>query len=311
MDISIEDGLSSKQALLVLVGATVVVLGIIAAAVQDTLSQEEAGLVMNGVLTLATLGYVLLTYSMVSQMQRDVELRELHQKRPIVIERLEEGLIPLSSDIRRINRVIKDGDPDWNGPNVDQIDGEFYPSYHDVQAGYKQENIPRFTTHISVDNGQTYEVYQLLKKYREAYGEAVFQLQKSILSEYPNEVEDSDDARNLAELALIVNNGERGTTRWDTVKDDIVPLRNEIPELMYKLGQLRDEVTSVGGKALDDLNQARTEAMIKYEISEGELDEEPPPDPSDKRTIEYPRQPRFASPIADEKNSEEEEKMGG
>lgn len=117
MNLSLEDGLSIRQTAVIIGGTILLVASIVVAADQQILSIQGAGLLMDGLLTIGTLGYVLLTYSMVSQMRRDIEVRERHQFRPHVIERIESALLPLREDIRRIRRVLKDGEPGWNGPN--------------------------------------------------------------------------------------------------------------------------------------------------------------------------------------------------
>lgn len=279
MDFSLEDGLSTKQTAAIIGGAILLVLSIIVAADQRVLSIQGAGLLMDGVLTIGTLGYVFLTYSMVSQMRRDIEVRERHQYRPYVIERLESALIPLNKDIQRIRRVLKDGEPGWNGPNVTTIDETLYRSYHEVNPGYGTHSIPRFTAHLDVDNGATYDVYQSLEEYSDTYQEAVYEIQRLILEELDGFEGDSDRLRDFAVLALKVDDGDRSHTLWDDWKEEVVPLRDEIPELMAELEERRDNVNTACGEALREIHPVLNETLKEYAISEDELEPESPPEP--------------------------------
>ncbi|KAB1198116.1 MULTISPECIES: hypothetical protein [Haloferax] len=281
MDFSLEDGLSTKQTAVIIGGAILLVLSIIVATDQQILSIQGAGLLMDGVLTIGTLGYVFLTYSMVSQMRRDIEIRERHQFRPNIIERLESALLPLRRDIQRIRRIIRDGEPGWNGPNETVIGESVYRSYHEVKPGYGTQSIPRFTAHIDVDNGLTYDVYQSVEKYSDTYQEAVYEIQRLILEELDDFEGDSDQVQDFAVLALKVDDGVRGHSLWDAWKDEIVPLRDEIPDLMSELDELRNDVNTACHKAFREIDPVLNETLKEYSISEDELGPDSPPERGD------------------------------
>lgn len=278
MNISLEDGLSTKQTAVIIGGVLLLVVSIIVAADQRILNMEGAGLLMDGVLTVSTLGYVFLTYSMVSQMRRDIEVRERHQYRPHVIDQLESSLLPLRKDIQRIRRVLKDGEPGWDGPNETVLDETLYRSYHEVNPGYSTHTIPRFTAHLDVDNGVTYDVYQSVREYSEVYQEAVHEIQRLILEELDGFEGDSDRVRDFSVLALKVDDGDRGHTLWDDWKDEVVLLRDEIPELMSELDELRGDVNTACGEAMREIDPVLNQTLKEYEISEGELDPRSPPE---------------------------------
>jgi len=283
MDFSLKNGLSTGQTAVVIGGAILLVFGIIVAAQLRILTMNGAGLVMNGVLTIATLGYVFLTYGMVSQMRRDIEVRERHENRPYVIERLELALLPLRKDIRRIRRVLKSGNPQWHGPDQTQIGERFYRSFHEVNPGYGKHTIPRFTAHLDIDNGVNYDVYQAVGEYSDVYQEAVYEMQRLILAELDGFEGGSERVRDFAVLALKVDDGENRQTPslWDEWKEEVVPLRDEIPELMGEIEDLAGEVDTACGEALREIDPVLNETMKEYGISEGELDPEQPPEPSE------------------------------
>lgn len=278
MNLTLKDGLSTKQTSVIIGGAILLVLSIIVAADQRILTIQGAGLLMDGLLTIGTLGYVFLTYSMVSQMRRDIEVRERHQFRPNIIERLESALLPLRGDLQRIRRIIRDGEPGWNGPNETVIGESVYRSYHEVNPGYSTRTIPRFTAHLDVDNGLTFEVYQSVAEYSDTYQEAVYEIQRLILEELDGFEGDSDRVRDFAVLALKVVDGDRGHSLWDDWKEEIVRLRDEIPELMSELDELRNDVDTACGETLREIDPVLNETLEEYDISEGELDPDSPPE---------------------------------
>jgi hypothetical protein len=276
MDNPFEEGLSTNQTAAIIFGAMVLVIGIIGATHQGVFTVRGAGLVMDGVLTIGTLGYVFLTYSMVSQMRRDIEVRERHQFRPVIIELLEEELLPLRDDILRTRQVIRDGEPGWNGPDGTVIDGSVYPSYHEIKPGYNTRNIPRFTSHLDLDNGQTFDVYQSADEYHDAYQEAVRELQQLILQELDGFNGTSDQVRDFAVLALKVDD-DGSNSSWDNWKEEIVPLRDEIPSVMSKLGDSQHDVKTACSETLREIDRVLNETLNEYDINEAELDADSPP----------------------------------
>lgn len=279
MNISLKDGLSTKQMTTIAGAATLLVIAIPVATFSGMITRPRAGILMDALLTVATLGYVFLTYGMVSQMRRDVELRERHQNRPHVIERLESDLLPLHRDLQRIKRIVKDGESDWNGPNLASINGKHYRSFHESNAAYSLRTIPRFTTHIDLDNGVVYDAYRAVGRYDEAYEDAVFQLQELILEELDDFEGDSDMVRSFAVLGLKIEDANRGTSLWDDHwKDDVVQLRDEMPEEMQELTEARDDVTSKCGEVLREINPVLNQVLKDYGINEAELDSDSGPD---------------------------------
>lgn len=265
-----DDGLSFRESAAIVGVAAIIITGIIVAAGRQIINLQGAGLLMDGMLTIATLGYVLLTCHMVSEMRRDADIRKQHQNRPHVIDRLESGLLPLANDIRRVRLVLSDGETEWDGPDGIVIDEELYRSYHDVTSGYGAHNIPRFTAHLDVDNGLTYDVYQSLDQYSNAYQEAMYELQRLIL-ELDGFEGNSEMVRDFAVFALKGEDRYSAPSLWDNWRDDIVPLRDEIPELMAELEKGRNELTSACGAALRELESEQNESMNEYQISEAEL----------------------------------------
>lgn len=289
MNLPLEEGPSTKLTGLVLGVATLSVAGIIIAADHGELTTQEAGLMMNGLLTIATLGYVFLTYNMVSQNRKDLEIRERYQKRPHVVERIESALLPLRYDIQRISRVLTDGETEWRGPNGIMIDGRQYRSYHEIRPGYRLHSIPGFTTHLDVDNAAIYDVYQAVDEYSEAYEQAYYRLQQLIMEELDDFQGDSDLVRRFALLALKLEDGQHGPTLWDSWRDEVIPLRDEMPELMSELEELRGEVSTACQTALRDIDTELNETLNEYEISDGDLDPESPPESEQLLTQELYR----------------------
>lgn len=254
MSLSFEEGLSTKQTGAILGVATVLVAIIIVAAHYRTINLQGAGLLMDGLLTIATLGYVFLTYNLVSQKRKDLEIRERRHKRPHVVERIESDLLPLRYDIQRISRVLSDGEAEWRGPNRIMIDGTTYRSYHEIRRGYRLHSIPRFTAHLDVDNAAIYDVYQSVDEYSEVYQQAYYRLQQLILEELDDFQGDSDMIRHFALLVLKLDDGHHGPTLWDSWRDEVVLLREEMPELMSELEELRGEVNNACKAALRDID---------------------------------------------------------
>lgn len=299
MDFSFEDGLSPGQTGTVLAVATALVGGIVVAARFGPIDFEGAQLLMDAVLTLATLGYVFLTYYMVSRMKKDTELRERYQKRPHVIDRLETALLPLRYDIQRISRVLSDGEPGWSGPDGAVIDGETYRSYHEIAPGHSLGSIPQFTTHLTIDNGATFDVYQTAEQYSDTYQTAIYRLQELILAEVDDFPGDSEMVRDFAVLALKLEDGHSSTSVWDSYREQIVPLRTEIPDVMAELEAHRAELGTACHEALREIDSAANQTMQEYEISEGDLDPEQPPTADQVFTSGLHRRAGFDAGFAD------------
>lgn len=274
MSLATDHGLSTKQTVLIVGGIIIVTFSIVPVSYYQLIDVSTARLLMDAILTIATFGYVLLTYNMVSQMKKDNEIRQRRQNRPRVIKRLETDVIPLLNDIRYIRTTLRNGESEWNGPDQVAIGGEVYRCYHEIDPEYSIQSIPRFTMHIDLDNATTHEVYRLVQEYSEAYRRAIHQLQGLILEKTDVAQGDSDQLRDLAVLALKVEDGETRETEWDLVKEEIVPLRDEIPDFIDVLQDTRNELNAACGEALKELDAEINNTMKQYRISESELDPE-------------------------------------
>lgn len=280
------------------------VAGIIGLVHYDVLTRDGGALVVSGLLTLATFGYVLLTFDMSQSMREEMRLQrrqvKLEQK-PEVMAALERDALPLYNDVMNVRSAM-------SGTDTAQVGGEWYPAYPYVPTEYEDPSTaPRLLqSPIDIDPGDAYTFYTTYREYRQVYGDTVDELQRLILSELDSPPNDSTDLRELAMLALQLDTDRIGSTgvAWESRKDDIIPLRQEIPELMYELGELRSQLKRDGGELAADLSEAIYEAMGKYEIDGSQLDPDSVPTewPDDEKgqmglyTGSLPHRPRFASP---------------
>ena len=278
MDLDLKKGLSIKQTAVVLISAFLLILSIIVGVDRGEVTMQMGGLLMDGVLALGTIGYVLLTFLMVSEMRRDIEVRKRHQYRPIVIEKLETEFLPLRADIGKIQHVLRDGEPWWDGPDLTQMGDVVYESYHEVNPGYGLRTIPRFTTHLEADNGAIFAVYQAAGEYSETYDAAVHEMQHLILEHSDDFEGDSEMVRFLAVLALKVDDDGFGMTVWDEWKDAVVPLRDEMPDLMAELKDDKTELKSACNEAKRELDFLYSRTLDEYDISESEVDPDSGPE---------------------------------
>lgn len=279
----------------------VVVLGIIGGVYLNALTIDGGALLISAVLALATFAYVLLTFDMSRSMREEMQIQRRKvrlEKKPDVKRSLEQDLIPLYNDVMNVkNDVSGTGQ---RGADMVPIDDEFYRAYYRVSTRFEDPgSVPRFiNVPINADPGNAYAFYQTVKEYRETYGEAVHQLERLILDELSNPPSDPDDLREYAVLALQLDDGTRGQSGWDSVKDDIIPLRKDVPGLMQELARLRDEIRSEGSALARELWEAQVDSMRVYEIDESELEPDSTGglnDGSGVYTGEFPRQPQYAS----------------
>jgi len=315
------ESLNRRDALLAgsAVAVTVIIVGIIGLVYFDVLTIDGGALLMSAVLAAGTFAYVLLTFDMSRSMREEMWLQRRQvklERKPEVMEALESEALPLYHDVMNVKGSMA-------GTGAVLIGDERYPAYPYVPTQYENPStVPRLLqSPIDIAPGDAHAFYTTYREYRQVYGDAVDELQRLILTELDSPPSDSTDVRELAMLALQLDTDRIGSTgiAWESRKDDVIPLRREIPGLMQELGELRHQVKRDGGELAADLSEAINDVMQEYWIDGSQLDPEPVPTewPDDEtgQTGVYirklPHRPQFASVSGDGENSEREETAGG
>lgn len=301
------------------VAVTALIVGIIGLVYCNVLTINGGSLVMSGVLTLATFGYVALTFDMSRTMREEMRLQhrqvKLEQK-PEVMEALETEVLPLYNDVMNVKGVM-------SGTGTVQVDNEYYPAYPYVPTEFQDPStVPRLLqSPIDIDPGDAHAFYMTYRDYRQVYGDTVDELQRLILTDLDSPPSDSMDLRELAMLALQLDTNRIGSTRimWNSRKNDVIPLRRDIPELMQELSKLQHQVRRDGSELAADLSNAINDAMREYEIDGSQLHPDPVPTewPDDEigQTGVFigslPHRPRFAGiEVTDGEDDEPEDTDG-
>lgn len=292
---------------------TVLILAIIGAVYCNILTIQGGSLLVSSVLTVATFGYVLLTFDMSRTIREQMQIQQRSvrlERRPDVKQAIENELMPLSTDVSNVRRA-------FSGPGTGQVDGEYYQAFPFVPTEFEDPfSVPRLLRGpIDIDPSAVADFYQTYKEYRQVYGDAVHELERLILSKLSDPPEDSDTVREYAMLALQLDSDRIRDVRWDSVKDDVIPLRKEIPELIQELGRLGNELHSTGGELSFELGEELTDVMNEFEIDESELN----PDSvksewSNDETGqlgmyigELPHRPKFADTVSEVDEDENED----
>lgn len=296
------------------VTVAVIIVGIIGGVYWDVLTIDGGALLMSSVLAAGTFAYVLLTFDMSRSMREEMRLQrqqlKLEQK-PEVMEALESEALPLYNDVMNVKNSMA-------GTETVQIDEEWYPAYPYVPTKFEDPStVPRLLqSPIDIDPSGAHAFYSTYQEYRQVYGNAVDELQRLILTELDSPPSDSTDLRELAMLALQLETDQIGSTgiAWESRRDDIIPLRREMPELMQKLGQLRNQVKRDGGELAVDLSGAINNTMQEFWIDGSQLEPESvlsewSNDETGQTGVyigELPHRPQFESVSSDSENGERE-----
>lgn len=116
------------------------IIGIIGLVWCDVLTIDGGALMMSGLLTLATFGYVLLTFDMSQSMREEMRLQRRQvklERKPEVMEALETEALPLYNDVMNVRSGM-------SGTGAVQVDDEFYPAYPYVPTKFEDpSSVPR------------------------------------------------------------------------------------------------------------------------------------------------------------------------
>lgn len=300
------------------VTVALIILGIIGLVYYDILTIDGGALLMSSVLAAGTFAYVLLTFDMSRSMREEMRLQRRQvklERKPEVIEVLESEALPLYNDVINVKSAMA-------GTKTVQIGDEWYPSYPYVPTKYEDPStVPRLLqSPIDIDPGDAHAFYSNYREYRQVYGNAIDELQQLILTELDSPPNDSTDLRELAMIALELDTDRIGSARtpWESRKDDIIPLRREIPELMQELGELRHKMKHDGAELAADLSNAINDTMQEYWIDGSRLDPKPVsrewPDDKTGQTGVYigklPHRSQFSSESGDGEGSQSKEMEG-
>jgi cell fate (sporulation/competence/biofilm development) regulator YmcA (YheA/YmcA/DUF963 family) len=257
-----------------LLAAAAVIAAILGAYHRGAISFDEASLGVSSFLAVATFGYVILTHSMASSMRDEMEFARKEvklQQKPEVKRAIEEDLQPLSADVMNVKQEVTGVGSD--GPDGKILNDVHYRAFHPVSTNFEDPaSVPRFiNTPVDVNPGEAYEFYQTVQEYQEAYEDAVDELMQVILSELSNPPTNSGELRGYAESAIRLTPAKVNESRWDSVTDDVLPLRQEIAESLREVNELRQRVRRQGGEVARELYEEQVAVMQEFGISEEEL----------------------------------------
>jgi len=253
---------------------TVTIVAVLAAVFTDDISVDTAGVVISGILAVATFSYVLLTYSMASSMDENLEqTKELFKlrRKPDIIRIIKNEIDPLLAELwSHRNTFNADGFNEYD--SWGSMNGTLYNRHPELESDFERPDIAAsLSQEVDVNNGDIHVYYRSLEQYQETYNRAVSELSMELLRGVDSLGIDSDDVKAYAESALAIEPIGVHPDRWRAKKDDVIPFRSEIRELDRELEELKQELKRDGHALRQDLGQAKIDLQDEYYITRADM----------------------------------------
>jgi len=257
-----------KASLVAVIG---IITTVLAGVYCGVLTVQTASLIVSSLLATATFAYVLLTYSMATTMQDEMqhskEVFKLRRK-PDIIKIIQEEIDPLLNELWQHRRTLDAHgmhafDAWGNGPEYVRVP-ELETEFENPTAAAALSN------EIDVNAGDVYKYYHTLNEYRDTHDRAIHELQLAILNDdHVNTDSESAEAYAKSALAIEPIGISRGT--WDNVQSDVIPLRDDISEYTSELLEDKRELKEIGHSLRQELGEAKAELAQEYYISQSDL----------------------------------------
>ena len=180
----------------------------LAAVYTGRVTVDTAGVVISVILAVATFSYVLLTYSMASAMQANLEqTKELFKlrRKPDIIRIIENEIDPLLADLwTHRNTFNADGlnaYDSWGHPEKRPI----FDRHPELESRFERPDVAAsLSQEVDVDAGDVYAYYHSLKQSQEMHSRAVTDLSMVLLEHIDDLGINSDEVQAYAKSALAI-----------------------------------------------------------------------------------------------------------
>lgn len=257
-----------KASFAVVIGVIVIVL---AGVYSNGLTVQTASLIISSLLAIATFAYVLLTFSMASTMRDEMEhSKEVFKlrRKPDIIKIIQEEIDPILNELRQHRQSL-----DARGMHAFDAWGTdpMYERAPDLETGFDNPlHAAALSNEIDVNAGDVYRYYHTLNEYRDMHDRAVNELQLEILDDGQINI-NTESTKEYAKSALAIEPIGISRAMWDNKKSGVIPLRDEISDLINDLLDAKRELKEIGHSLRQELGEAKAELSQKYYISQSDL----------------------------------------
>ncbi|WP_144901384.1 phage holin family protein [Halobellus captivus] len=254
---------------------TILIFGVVGLALCNVIERQIASLIVSAILAVATLGYVLLTFGMMSAMKQQTKHTERSlklQRKPDIVKIVKEEIKPRTTEIRRHKT-------EFNASNVDAYD------HYQIDENTSVERFPELETkftdpqhaamisdEVNVNAGVVFLYYQKVKEYCDAHRKAVKELELLLSKDIDNREISSDNIQTYAKSALALEPADDMPSHvWRNKKENVIPIRSNFDEHHSDLRQLKNEIKKLGYELQQEFGRAEAELRQEYQISRSDL----------------------------------------